>query len=70
MGKAYDPSARNNSQQAVYAVTTTGDNWFIPTTGYGDNPNSGTTAQRLTQCDILVGDTTDGTPAGVESVAS
>lgn len=68
MGLAYNPSARNNSQQAVYAVTTTGDNWFIPTTGYGDNPNSGTTAQRLTQCDILVGDTADGTPAGVQDV--
>lgn len=62
MPLAYDPS--NNSVVSVsYVVQTTGDRLFIPTTGQGDNPNSGTTAQQLAQCQTLA-------PLGVEEVAS
>ena len=46
-----------------YVVGTTGDRWFIPTTGYGDNPNAGTEAQQLAQCQLL-------NPQGVELVES
>ena len=44
-----------------HVVAATGDRWFIPTTGYGDNPNAGTTAQQLAQCQLL-------SPEGEESV--
>ena len=61
MAKAnpYDPSDRSLSQ-VEYMVTTTNDRWFVPTTGYGDNADSGTTAQQLTQCKILSGKKSDG----------
>ena len=50
--KAFDPS--NNSITAIqYAVAASGQQLFIPTTGYGDNANSGTEAQRLAQCQIM-----------------
>ena len=50
-----------DSVQHVGAAT--GDRWWIPTTGYGDNPNDGTKAQQLAQCQLL-------SPEGVELVAS
>ena len=69
MPMAYDPSDREISA-VQYVVNTTGDRWFIPTTGYGDNANSGTTAQQLAQCNTLVGKQSDGTTdIGTEVVA-
>ena len=50
-------------QSVQYAVAATGDRWFIPTTGYGDNPNAGTKAQQLAQCQLMA-------PEGVELVES
>lgn len=60
MGLAYNPSNRTLSK-VQYMVSTTGDQWFIPTTGYGDTPGSGTTAQRLTACKVMSGKKADGT---------
>lgn len=54
-------NAKNSSISIEYVVATTGDRLFIPTTGYGDNANSGTNAQQLAQCEIL-------SPNGVERV--
>lgn len=69
MAMAYNPSNRTLSK-VIYHVSTTGDEWFTPTTGYGDNPNSGTTAQRLAACKLLSGKKSDGsTDIGVEAVA-
>ena len=71
MGLAYNPTAR--TIRTEYVVATTGDQWFIPTTGYGDNPGAGTKAQRLAQCTALVGQVdVGGTPTdvGSEVVAS
>ena len=34
----------------LYVTSAKTDQWFIPTTGYGDNPNSGNMSQRLDQC--------------------
>jgi hypothetical protein len=70
MGLAYNPKNRANDFQVQYVVKTTGDQWFNVTTGYGDNANSGTSAQRVVQNDILAGDTADGSPAAAELVAS
>ena len=63
MAKAYDPSARSNNMQVLYKVNATGDRWFIP---YNDND---TTANQVTRCSALVGDTAEGSVAGAESVA-
>ena len=68
MGLAYNPSTR--SVKTKYVVAATGDNWFQPTTGYGDNANSGTTAQRLAQCQVLVGTVLEGDPASAVQVGS
>ena len=57
------PASRANDFQIQYMVNTTGDRWFIP---YNDNDSK---ADQVTQCDKIVGDTDDGTPAGAESVA-
>ena len=57
---AYD--AKATSVTIEYVVGTTLDRFFIPTTGYGDNPNAGSTAQQLAQCQIL-------SPTGTERVA-
>ena len=65
MGLAYNP--KNRTVTTEYVVATTGDQWFIPTTGYGDNAGSGTGAQRLAQCQALVG--TGGTD-GLQTVAT
>ena len=64
MSKAYDPSARNDAMVVKYMVKTTGDRWFIP---YND---TGTKAAQVTQCSKVVGNTTDTTVAGAESVGS
>ena len=40
--------------RVLYVTNASNDRWFIPTTGYGDNPNAGTTAQQLTQCQTMV----------------
>ena len=65
MGLAYNP--KNRTVTTKYVVATTGDNWFQPTTGFGDNANSGTKAQRLAQCQVVVG--TGGTD-GLQTVAT
>ena len=57
-----DPENRANAMQTKYAVNTTGDRWFIP---YNDNASM---ADQLAQCKKLVGQTTDGSDCGVESV--
>ena len=61
MAKAnpYDPADRAISQ-VEYMVSTTNDRLFIPTTGYGDNSDDGTTAQQLAQCKTLTGKKADG----------
>ena len=61
MGLAYNPKSRSVTTE--YVVATTGDPWFIPTTGYGDNAGAGTKAQRLAQCQTLVGTVPVGDPA-------
>ena len=38
----------------LYVTAASTDQWFIPTTGRGDNPNSGTMAQRLDQCETML----------------
>ena len=50
-------------ESVEYVVAATGDRWFIPNTGYGDNPNAGTKAQQLAQCQLM-------SPEGVELVES
>ena len=60
MSLAYN--AKNSSVTIEYMVETTGDRFFIPTTGYGDNSDSGTNAQQLAQCQVL-------SPNGSERVA-
>lgn len=70
MSMAYDPS--NRDYNVEYMVKTTGDRWFIPYSGKGDNPDSGTTAQQLAACKALVGkQKTDNTKeVGEEEVVS
>ena len=64
MPMAYNPGSASPAIESIeYVVGTTGDRFFIPTTGQGDNANAGTTAQQLAQCKIL-------SPLGVEKVAS
>ena len=67
MSLAYNPSNRSLSK-VQYMVNTTGDQWFIPTTGYGDYYNSGTTAQRLAACKVMSGKKADGTTDIAEQV--
>ena len=38
-----------------YVTPTATSRWFIPTTGKGDNPDSGTTANQLAACKELLG---------------
>ena len=45
--------------RVLYVTNAEDDQWFIPTTGRGDNANSGTMAQRLTQCQRMVGTITN-----------
>tara|TARA_B100000427_G_C15170137_1_gene446890 strand:+ start:150 stop:341 length:192 start_codon:yes stop_codon:yes gene_type:complete len=63
MGLAYNPEARNDAFHVEYVVKTAGDRWFIP---YNNND---TKANQVTQCDKMVGDTVDNSPAGSEMVA-
>ena len=64
---SYDPSDLSLTK-VIYAVNTTGDAWYHATSGYGDNPNSGTMAQRLAACEVRRA--SDGTnPLGEEVVA-
>lgn len=58
----YNPSNRGDTFHVEYMVNTTGDRWFIPGV-------KGSGVTDLVQCDKLVGDTADGTPAGSETVA-
>lgn len=60
MSIIYDPS-NINFAQTLYVVETANDQFFVPTTGFGDNPDSGTMAQRLAQCQRL-------NPNGAEEV--
>jgi hypothetical protein len=60
----YDPENRSDGQQVLYKVKASGDRWFIP---YNDNDSK---ADQVTQCDKIVGDTDDGTVAGLESVGT
>ena len=39
----------------LYPTNASTDRWFIPTTGFGDNPNAGTTAQQLAACKVMLG---------------
>jgi len=38
----------------LYVTAASTDQWFVPTTGRGDNPDSGTMAQRLDQCETML----------------
>ena len=58
----YNPSNRGNAFHVKYMVNTTGDRWFIPGV-------TGASISNQAQCDKLVGDTADGTPAASETVA-
>ena len=40
--------------RVLYVTNASTDRWFVPTTGYGDNPDAGTTAQQLAQCQTMV----------------
>ena len=69
MGLAYNPgtgskSNRANDFQVEYMINKTGDRWFIP---YNNNASM---ADQVTQCDKLVGDTTDGSEFGSGVVPS
>ena len=46
--------------KVLYVTNASTDQWFIPTTGYGDNPEAGTMAQRLAACKEMVGKNKDG----------
>ena len=59
----YDPKNRADDMNVEYMVHETGARWFIP---YNNNAS---TADQLTQCDKVAGDTADGTVAASETVA-
>ena len=48
----------------LYVTAASTDQWFIPTTGRGDNADSGTMAQRLAQCQTMLGEDADGNQIG------
>ena len=50
--------------RVLYVTNAETDRWFVPTTGYGDNADSGTTAQQLAQCQVMVDEDTDGNQIG------
>jgi len=70
MSKAYDPSARANAMVVKYMVKTTGDRWFIPYNTPGSGCSDTSKAAQVTQCSLVVNDTTDGTVAGAETVGA
>ena len=58
MSMAYDPSSRSISKVIYYVANNNAASnyqWFIPTVKEGDEPDAGTNAQRLAQCEIMVG---------------
>ena len=48
----------------LYVTAANTDQWFIPTTGRGDNADSGTMAQRLDQCEQMLDVDGNGTQIG------
>jgi len=54
--------------RVLYVTGDANDRWFIPTTGRGDNPDSGTMAQQLDACEMLVGQNSDGSAEIGEAV--
>jgi hypothetical protein len=48
----------------LYVTAAENDQWFVPTTGRGDNPDSGTMAQRLAQCQQMLDVDGDDTQIG------
>ena len=60
----YDPANRADDMHVEYMVHETGARWFIP---YNNNAS---TADQLTQCDKVAGDTADGSVAASETVVS
>ena len=66
MSIIYNPKAasRANDFQIEYMINTTGDRWFIP---YNDNDSM---ADQVTQCNTVVGNTTDGSACGSGVVPS
>ena len=57
---ARDPAFSN----VLYVTAASTDQWFIPTTGRGDNADSGTMAQRLAQCQTMLDKKSDNTQIG------
>ena len=69
MASANAPARNPAFSRVLYVTENSTDQWFIPTTGFGDNPNSGTMAERLAACEELVGNfagTTDDVGVAVE----
>ena len=60
----YDPENRIDAQNSVYYAPTTSDRWFIP---YNDGAS---TADQVTRCDVMVGDTDDGSVAATVAAGS
>ena len=59
-----DPENRANAMQTKYAVSTTGDRWFIP---YNENASK---SDQVSQCNTIAGHTADSTDVASEQVAS
>jgi len=59
MASANAPDRTPAFDRVLYVTAADGNEWFIPTTGRGDNPDSGTMAQRLDACEELVGRDSD-----------
>ena len=66
MSIIYNPKAasRGNDFQIEYMVNRSTDRWFIP---YND---TGTDADQKSRCNVMVGNTTDGTSCGSGVVPS
>ena len=65
----YDPS--DVSVKIEYKVNTAGDQLFIPgNSGKGDNPDSGTMAQRRAACEKTVGSTPTGVAPATNIVST
>ena len=60
----YDPENRLDTQNSVYYAPTTADRWFIP---YND---AASTSAQVTRCDVMVGDTDDGSVAATIAAGS
>lgn len=59
MASANAPNRAPAFSRVLYVTNASTDQWFIPTTGRGDNPDDGTMAQRLDACEELLGRDTD-----------